>query len=224
MNTAQLVEVIRNLPSAELYRRACLLEGGRPNCAPVRGVGTILKYAAHAQPPHAEAMVRYALYLYCHAAQSQGCECVPLPSGAPAPTCAPNKALAKAYFARAAAMGSDNGYFYLALFAEVDENDEPKAIELFKRVNPNEHALVNWCLGYVYQVEADASHGRGKGLANRKAVEYFQRGADMRVPECISNLAYHYLHGLGVPKNAAKALELEEEAAQAGHVQVRSCS
>ena len=71
------------------------------------------------------------------------------------------------------------------------------------------------------QVEAErAVSGRAKHAANRKAVEYFQRGADMGEPECPACLADHYLCGLGVKEDRAQALLHQEEAAQAGNAMV----
>jgi TPR repeat protein len=78
---------------------------------------------------------------------------------------------------------------------------------------------------HVPQVEAykaDADHAKSSraNAVNREAFLYFQRGRDMGEPNCIVNLAYHYLHGLGVAKDPTRALRYEEEAAQAGHAMV----
>ncbi len=71
------------------------------------------------------------------------------------------------------------------------------------------------------QVDAEkAKSSRAKHAANREAFLYFQRGRDMGEPNCIVNLAYHRLHGLGVAKDPTLALRYEEEAAQAGHAMV----
>jgi TPR repeat protein len=78
---------------------------------------------------------------------------------------------------------------------------------------------------HLPQVDAEkAESRRAKHAANRKAFAYFERGADMGDPDCIVNLAYHYLHGLGVEKDPMRALRYEEEAAQAGHAMVCSPS
>lgn len=77
----------------------------------------------------------------------------------------------------------------------------------------------------AHQVEAQQAEGnRAKHAANRKAVEYFQRGADMGESECMASLADHYLCGLGVKEDHAQALLHQEEAAQAGNAMVCSRS
>lgn len=66
------------------------------------------------------------------------------------------KELVQAFLERAAELGSDNALFQLGLFFDVELDNEVRAAECYRAVNPNAVALVNWSLGMLCQVRAGA--------------------------------------------------------------------
>lgn len=92
------------------------------------------------------------------------------------------------------------------------ENDYKKALSLAEKAEKASEPAALWVLGLAYD------HGRGVNKNKNKAIEYYERGADMAHPGCQHNLGCMYLRGDTIKIDVKRGFELCMKAAEQGFV------
>lgn len=123
-----------------------------------------------------------------------------------------DKAKGKEYFDNAIALECMDGYYGLGDVA-TDEEDYAAAMDNYNMAAENgteilyiESAMIG--IGNLYQ------NGRGVAIDYAKAMEWFQKAADLGFADAMNNIGVLYANGLGVDQDSAKALEYYQKAAE----------
>ena len=91
------------------------------------------------------------------------------------------------------------------------ERDYEESVKWATKAAEQNNGLGLWTLALAYE------HGRGIAINPKKAIELYQKGADINDPRCLHNLACHYLSGENVKKDTHKGFAMIKQAAEQGY-------
>lgn len=104
---------------------------------------------------------------------------------------------------------------YMSLGGSLDPfgpgEDYKESLKLAQKAVDAGCAAGYWPLALAYE------HGRGVEQDDQKAVEYYQKGAELGDPNCQHSYGCRLINGDGVKKDAAQALVLFERSAEQGY-------
>ena len=86
-----------------------------------------------------------------------------------------------------------------------------KSVELAKKADAANEPEACWVLALAYE------HGRGVRKNAKRAMAYYQKGADLGNLDCLANLGVYYIEGEKVPEDKKKGFELCLKAAEQGN-------
>ena len=86
-----------------------------------------------------------------------------------------------------------------------------KSVELAKKADAANEPEACWVLALAYE------HGRGVRKNAKRAMAYYQKGADLGNLDCLANLGVYYIEGEKVPEDKEKGFELCLKAAEQGN-------
>ena len=124
-----------------------------------------------------------------------------------------NRILSKEYLKIAAGLGSLDAKICLDVLQEnLDENETIKIIENYEKLEQSHlNSYLLHTIGYLFH------HGVGVKRNYEKALEYYERSAELGNSYALNNLGRLYENGYGVEVDYKKAMEYYEKSAEKGN-------
>ena len=91
------------------------------------------------------------------------------------------------------------------------EGDYEESVKWATKAAEQNNGFGLWTLALAYE------HGRGVTINPKKAIELYQKGADINDPRCLHNLGCQYLSGENIKKDAHKGFAMIKQAAEQGY-------